>query len=168
MKILFSVVLLYAHVFCNAQRYQRMTPNRDNYLSIGCAKSYTGVRLGLQLSPHFFLEGQALTDGGAIWKADEYNDWRCLTILKGWQLPCKNSKLKFGGGLVQTEEPPFTIDKMRFQTAVQLAYSIPINQNYFISWSITYPYSKILNINPVILYSLEYRLRTYSKANGLF
>ncbi len=104
MKLLFSVVLLCAFKNINAQRYQQMSSNRDNYISVGIAYPYTGVKLGLQLKPDLFIEGQALTDGGAIWKEDEYNDWRCLTILKGWQLPYVNSKLKFGGGLIQTEE----------------------------------------------------------------
>lgn len=167
MKLLFSVVLLCAFKNINAQRYQQMSSNRDNYVSVGIANPYTGVKLGLQLKPDLFLEGQALTDGGAIWKEDEYNDWRCLTILKGWQLPFVNSKLKFGGGLIQTEEPPFTIDKIHLQTAMQLAYSIPIIQNCLISWSITYPFSKTLNVYPAFLYSLEFRFKSYSKENGL-
>ena len=165
MKLLFSVALLCAFKNINAQRYQQMSSNRDNYVSVGIANPYTGVKLGLQLKPDLFLEGQALSDGGAIWKEDEYNDWRCLTILKGWQLPYV--KLKFGGGLIQTEEPPFTIDKIRLQTAMQLAYSIPIIQNCLISGSITYPFSKTLNVYPAFLYSLEFRFKSYSKENGL-
>ena len=145
MKLLFSVALLCAFKIINAQRYQQMASNRDNYVSIGIAYPYTRVKLGLQLKPDVFIEGQALTDGGAIWKEDKYNDWRSLTILKVWQFPFTNSKLKFGGGLVQTEEPPNISNKMRIETAMQLAYCFPINRNVLISWSITYPYSKTLN-----------------------
>ena len=151
----------------NAQRYQQMASNRDNYVSIGIAYPYTGVKLGLQLKPNLFLEGQALTDGGAIWKEDKYNDWRSLTILKVWQFPFTNSKLKFGGGLVQTEEPPNISNKMRIETAMQLAYCFPINRSFLISWSITYPFSKTLNIYPAFIYSLEFRFKSYSKENGL-
>ena len=167
MKLLFSIALLCAFKNINAQRYQQMSSNRDNYVSIGIAYPYTGVKLGLQLKPDVFLEGQALTDGGAIWKEDKYNDWRSLTILKVWQFPFTNYKLKFGGGLVQTEEPPNISNKMRIETAMQLAYCFPINRSVLISWSITYPYSKTLNIYPAFLYSLEFRFKSYTKENGL-
>ena len=105
MKFLFSVALVCALKNIYVQLYQQMSSNRDNYISVGIAYPYTGMKLGLQLKPNLFQEGQALTDGGAIWKGDEYIDWRSLTILKIWQFPFTNSKLKFGGGLVQTEEP---------------------------------------------------------------
>ena len=167
MKLLFSVALLCAFKNINAQRYQQMSSNRDNYVSIGIAYPYTGVKLGLQLRPNLFLEGQALTDGGAIWKEDKYNDWRSLTILKVWQFPFENSKLKFGGGLVQTEEPPNISNKMRIETAMQLAYCFPINRTVFVSSSITYPFSKTINIYPAFLYSLEFRFKSYWKENGL-
>ena len=91
MKLLFSVALLCAFKNINAQHFQLMSSNRDNYVS---ALVPTQVEAGLQLKPNLFLEGQALTEGGAIWKEDKYNDWRSLTILKVWQFPIKNSKLK--------------------------------------------------------------------------
>ena len=52
------------------------------------------MKQGLQLKPNLFLEGQALTESGAIWKEDKYIDWRSLTILKVWQFPFTNSKIK--------------------------------------------------------------------------
>ena len=168
MKLKIILALLCAFVNVNAQRYQQMFPNRDNYFSIGAGYPYIGIELRHELIPSFFLEGQAFTDGGALWKEDKYNDWRCITFLKVFKLSSLHSEIRLGGGLAQSEEPPFNGQSIHIKTALHIACSYQIKRTFFLSWSATYPFSDLTNMYPGLLYSIAYRFKSYSREIGLY
>ena len=112
MKRLILYTLLLFSLGASAQKFGKMNPNRFTYISAGAAYPYVGGKLGYEVRPHIFLEGQALTDGGGIWKENQFNDWRSLSLIRSIPITPLRSEIRLGMGIVQSEERVLNQTKM--------------------------------------------------------
>ena len=160
LMLLFSVVL-------NAQKFGGMEPNRYTYISAGAAYPYVGIKAGYEIQQDVFIEVQALTDGGGIWKENVFNDWRSISLIRALSLESLHSEFRAGMGIVQSEERLTNQRANSFGIAPQVGYTLFLHRHWAASSSITWPLSAASNLTPGILFSIEYRMGRYEKENGL-
>lgn len=164
--ILFTLLLF--SLGASAQKFGRMNPNRFTYISAGAGYPYVGGKLGYEVRPHIFLEGQALTDGGGIWKENQFNDWRSLSLIRSIPIAPLRSEIRLGMGIVQSEERVLNQKANSFGAAPQIGYTLHLHPKWAVSSSITWPMSSAANLTPGVLFSMEYRIGRYVKENGLY
>ena len=160
LMLLFSVAL-------SAQKFGGMETNRHTYISAGAAYPYVGVKLGYEIRQDVFIEAQALTDGGGIWKENVFNDWRSVSLIRALSLESLHSEFRVGMGIVQSEERLTNQRANSFGLAPQVGYTLVLHPQWSASSSITWPLSPASNLTPGILFSIEYRIGRYEKENGL-
>ena len=165
-RILAALMLLFS-VALSAQKSGGMEPNRYTYISAGAAYPYVGVKIGYEIRPNVFVEAQALTDGGGIWKENVFNDWRSLSLVRAISLESLNSEFRAGMGIVQSEERLTNQRANSFGIAPQVGYTLFLSPRWATSSSITWPLSPASNLTPGVLFSIEYRIGRYEKENGL-
>lgn len=165
-RTLAALMLLFSAAL-SAQKFGGMEPNRFTYISAGAAYPYIGIKAGYEIFPNIFLEGQALTDGGAIWKQDEYNDWRSFSILANLPLAKFHSEIRSGIGLLHVQENLRLNAVNSFGFAPQIGFYQTLKNEWAIGSSITWPYGNATRLTPGILFSVEYRIGRYEKENGL-
>lgn len=158
--ILFSVAL-------SAQKFGGMEPNRHTYISAGAAYPYVGIKAGYEIRRDVFVEAQALTDGGGIWKENVFNDWRSLSLVRAITIESLDSEFRAGMGIVQSEERLTNQRANSFGIAPQVGYTLLLHPQWAASSSITWPLSPASNLTPGVLFSIEYRIGRYEKENGL-
>lgn len=168
MKQIFLLLFLLSSFYLSAQKFGKMKPNRFTYMSAGGAYPYVGGKIGYEVKPHVFLEGQALTDGGGIWKENQFNDWRSLSLVRSIPIATLHSEIRLGMGIVQSEERLLSQKANTFGVAPQLGYTLHLRPKWAVSSSITWPLSRAANLTPGVLFSLEYRIGRYVKENGLY
>ena len=145
-----------------------MNSNRFTYISAGAAYPYVGGKIGYEVRPHVFVEGQALTDGGDIWKENQFNDWRSLSLIRSIPIAPLRSEIRLGLGIVQSEERIIGQKANTFGAAPQVGYALRLQPKWAVSSSITWPLSRAANLTPGVLFNLEYRIGRYVKENGLY
>jgi hypothetical protein len=150
------------------QRSGHMRPNRFSYISAGGAYPYVGGQFGFEFDPLTYVQIQAFTDGGGIWKENKFNDWRTLSVVRYLPMKSIGSELRVGMGIVQTEERISTQKANSFGAAPQIGWMTKIRPNIGLQASFTYPISPASNLTPGILFSLECRMGRYVKENGLY
>ena len=168
MKQIFILLFSLSFIHVSAQKFGKMKPNRFTYINAGAAYPYVGAKIGYEVRPHVFLEGQALTDGGGIWKENQFNDWRSLSLVRSIPIPTLRSEIRLGMGVVQSEERVLNQKSNTFGAAPQIGYTIHLHPKWAISSSITWPLSSAANLTPGVLFCLEYRIGRYVKENGLY
>ena len=150
-----------------AQRYSVMPPNRYSFTTVGGGFPYAGIKTAFEVREHVFIEVQAFTDGGNLWRTDRYNDWRSLSILRALPLEPLHSEFRVGVGIVQSEERLLNQSANSFGVAPQIGYTLFIHPKCGLSSSITWPLSRAKRLTPGVLIGLEYRIGRYVKENGL-
>jgi hypothetical protein len=166
-RLILCVFMLYS-VGAAAQKFGRMNPNRFTYISAGAAYPYVGGKIGFEFRPRVFLEGQALTDGGGIWKENQFNDWRSLSLVRSIPINPLRSEIRLSMGIVQSEERVLSQKANTFGVAPQIGYTLHLHPKWAASSSITWPLSSAANLTPGVLFSMEYRIGRYVKENGLY
>jgi len=151
----------------SAQKFGGMEPNRYTYISAGAAYPYVGIKAGYEISPDVFVEAQALTDGGGIWKENVFNDWRSLSLVRAITIESLHSEFRAGMGIVQSEERLTNQRANSFGIAPQVGFTLLLHPQWAASSSITWPLSPASNLTPGVLFSIEYRIGRYEKENGL-
>ena len=165
-RILAALMLLFS-VALSAQKFGGMEPNRHTYISAGAAYPYVGIKAGYEIRQDIFIEVQALTDGGGIWKENVFNDWRSLSLVRAISLESLHSEFRAGMGIVQSEERLTNQRANSFGIAPQVGYTLFLSPRWATSSSITWPLSPASNLTPGVLFSIEYRIGRYEKENGL-
>ena len=165
-RTLAALMLLFSAAL-SAQKFGGMEPNRYTYISAGAAYPYVGVKVGYEIQQDVFIEVQALTDGGGIWKENVFNDWRSLSFVRALSLESLHSEFRAGMGIVQSEERLTNQRANSFGIAPQVGYTLFLHRQWAASSSITWPLSPASNLTPGILFSIEYRIGRYDKENGL-
>lgn len=165
-RILAALMLLFS-VALSAQKFGGMEPNRHTYISAGAAYPYVGIKAGYEIRQDIFIEVQALTDGGGIWKENVFNDWRSLSLVRAISLESLHSEFRAGMGIVQSEERLTNQRANSFGIAPQVGYTLFLSPRWATSSSITWPLSPASNLTPGVLFSIEYRVGRYEKENGL-
>ena len=163
---LVALILLISTVL-SAQKFGGMEPNRYTYISAGAAYPYVGIKVGYEIRQDVFVEAQALTDGGGIWKENVFNDWRSLSLVRAITIESLHSEFRAGMGIVQSEERLTNQRANSFGIAPQVGYTLLLHPQWAASSSITWPLSPASNLTPGILFSVEYRIGRYEKENGL-
>ncbi|MGB1281474.1 MAG: hypothetical protein ACPG53_00890 [Schleiferiaceae bacterium] len=165
-RTLAALMLLFSAAL-SAQKFGGMEPNRYTYISAGAAYPYVGVKVGYEIQQDVFIEVQALTDGGGIWKENVFNDWRSLSFVRALSIESLHSEFRAGMGIVQSEERLTNQRANSFGIAPQVGYTLFLHRQWAASSSITWPLSPASNLTPGILFSIEYRIGCYEKENGL-
>lgn len=165
-RTLAALMLLFSAAL-SAQKFGGMEPNRYTYISAGAAYPYVGVKVGYEIQQDVFIEVQALTDGGGIWKENVFNDWRSLSFVRALSIESLHSEFRAGMGIVQSEERLTNQRANSFGIAPQVGYTLFLHRQWAASSSITWPLSPASNLTPGILFSIEYRISRYEKENGL-
>lgn len=165
-RTLVALMLLFS-VALSAQKFGGMEPNRYTYISAGAAYPYVGMKAGYEIQQDVFIEVQALTDGGGIWKKNVFNDWRSISLIRALSLESLHSEFRAGMGIVQSEERLTNQRANSFGIAPQVGYTLLLHRHWAASSSITWPLSPASNLTPGILFSIEYRMGRYEKENGL-
>lgn len=168
MKTILLALMLGQISVASAQQYNKMNPNRFTFISAGFAHPYVGGKIGYEIRPHVFVEGQALTDGGGIWKENQFNDWRSLSLVRSIPIVTLRSEIRAGMGIVQSEERVIGQKANTFGAAPQLGYAVHLHDCWAVTSSITWPLSAASNLTPGVLVSLEHRIGRYVKENGLY
>ena len=81
-----------------------MHANRHTFLNVGGGYPYVGLQLGYEYDKNTYIQVQALTDGGSIWKENKFNDWRTISVIRKIPLESLYSEVRLGMGIVQTAE----------------------------------------------------------------
>ena len=165
-RTLAALMLLFSAAL-SAQKFGAMEPNRYTYISAGAAYPYVGIKVGYEIREDVFIEVQALTDGGGIWKENVFNDWRSVSLIRGLSLESLHSEFRAGIGIVQSEERLTNLGVKSFGIAPEVGYTVLLHPQWAASSSITWPISPASNLTLGILFSIEYRIGRYEKENGL-
>lgn len=165
-RILAALMLLFSATL-SAQKFGGMEPNRHTYISAGAAYPYVGIKAGYEIRQDIFIEVQALTDGGGIWKENVFNDWRSVSLIRALSLENLYSEFRAGMGIVQSEERLTNQRANSFGIAPQVGFTLLLHPKWAASSSITWPISPASNLTPGVLFSIEYRVGRYEKENGL-
>lgn len=152
------------------QRYQHMEPNSIIYLELGSGIHYSGIKAGFELQPRTFLELQALTDGGGLWrKYDRLNDWRILSIVHHLNLGLDDANLILGTGIIQTTEGikgMFTNDNMGLAPQIGLLYRVSRRSNFSLTTML--PISHAPKISWGVLASYRFHFYFFRPEHGLY
>jgi hypothetical protein len=167
MRRIYILAMLLFSAALSAQKFGGMEPNRYTYISAGAAYPYVGIKVGYEIRQDVFIEVQALTDGGGIWKENVFNDWRSVSLIRALSLESLHSEFRAGMGIVQSEERLTNQRANSFGIAPQVGYTLVFHPQWSASSSITWPLSPASNLTPGILFSIEYRIGRYEKENGL-
>jgi hypothetical protein len=167
LRRIYILAMLLFSAALSAQKFGGMEPNRYTYISAGAAYPYVGIKVGYEIRQDVFIEAQALTDGGGIWKENVFNDWRSVSLIRALSLESLHSEFRAGIGIVQSEERLTNQRANSFGIAPQVGYTLVIHPQWSASSSITWPLSPASNLTPGILFSIEYRIGRYEKENGL-
>jgi hypothetical protein len=143
-----------------------MKPNRFSYLGAGAGYPYVVAKAAFDVQPNTYIELQAFTDGGSIWKENTHNDWRSVTILH--EFDTRLAMLRMGVGVVQTEERVVKQSGSSFGVAPQMAIYLPINGTVGLDIAFSYPISPATELSPAMIFGVQYRLGRYVKENGLY
>ena len=92
--------------------------------SAGAAYPYVGMKVGYEIRQDVFIEVQALTDGGGIWKENVFNDWRSVSLIRALSLESLHSEFRAGMGIVQSEERLINQRANSFGIAPQVGYAL--------------------------------------------
>ena len=150
------------------QRHSSMHANRYTYFTMGGGYPYFGVQFGYQYDQNTYLQIQALTDGGGIWKENKFNDWRTFSVIRKIPLEPLHSEVRIGMGIVQTAEQLSQQRANTFGAAPQLGYAWHPTKNVGVMVSWTWPYSPATSLTTGVLFGVEYRIGRYAKENGLY
>lgn len=165
---LLLLVLQFCFFSAFSQRNSTMPANRYSFINLGMGPAYYGVQFGYEYDRNTYLQLQGFTDGGAIWKENEFNDWRTLSILHRLPMNMIKSELRIGIGMVQTVEKITQQKANTFGAAPQIGYAWHPTKNVGVMASWTWPYSPATSLTTGVLFGVEYRLGRYAKENGLY
>ncbi len=150
------------------QRHSSMHANRSTFFNMGGGYPYVGVQFGYEYDQNTYLQFQALTDGGGIWKDNKFNDWRTFSVIRKIPLEPLHSEVRLGMGIVQTAEQLSQQRANTFGAAPQIGYAWHLTKNLGVMASWTWPFSPAAKLATGVLVGLEYRIGRYVKENGLY
>ena len=166
------ILILFFISFWSANSYgqhnRSMEPNRFSYISTGQGIQYTAFKIGYDIKSCFYLELQALTDGGGIWKGtNTFNDWRVLSFLGALNVDLLRTEFRTGMGIMHTHESNSSFFKS-MGIAPQISGVIQVNKKIGIGASVIWPFSSAEGlILPTTTFCIEYRMGHHVKENGL-
>ena len=167
-RLLLLVILSTTCFHSVGQDVGQMNPNRFSYVSLGAGFPYVSGRIAFEATHNTYIELQGLTDGGAVWKENVYNDWRSISLLKAFDLKPLSSEIRMGAGIVQTAERISQQRANTFGMTPSLGFSSIIRPKWAVYGSIYYPISPATSLTTGITFGLEYRIGRYVKENGLY
>lgn len=168
MKRLWFLLFLLFSTSVSAQKFGHMNANRYSYVSMGAAYPYVGIKAAYEIRKNTLLQVSGYTDGGGLWKENQYNDWRSLSILHSMPIAALRSELRGGIGIVQSEERLLNQKSNSFGISPEIAYALHPYKSLALTAAISWPISPAANLTPGVLFSAEYRIGRYVKENGLY
>ena len=167
-KSLLLAALIFFSTLSFGQRHTSMYANRYSFFNIGGGYPYVGVQMGYEYDKNTYLQFQALTDGGGIWKENTFNDWRTFSVIRKIPLEPLHSEVRFGMGIVQTAERLSQQRANTFGAAPQIGFAWHLTKNVGMMASWTWPFSPATALTPGVLFGVEYSIGRYAKENGLY
>ncbi len=167
-KSLLLAALICFSTLSFGQRHTSMYANRYSFFNIGGGYPYVGVQMGYEYDKNTYLQFQALTYGGGIWKENTFNDWRTFSVIRKIPLEPLHSEVRFGMGIVQTAERLSQQRANTFGAAPQIGFAWHLTKNVGMMASWTWPFSPATALTPGVLFGVEYSIGRYAKENGLY
>ena len=167
MKYLAVLFILISHLTASGQRYNSMHANRYSYVYVGAGIPYASLKTGYEMQRNVYVEFQAHTDGGGIWRSNTHNDWRAISLLRAIRLNPIRTEVRLGIGILQSEERIINQKSNTFGVAPQIAIATNVRNNIAIGGSVTWPISPAVNLTPAVGGGIEVRFGRYVKENGL-
>lgn len=151
------------------QKFSSVAPNRFGYFGIGKGPYYWSVKSGIEIQPFVYVDVQAFSDGGYAWKREnKHNDWRTLSIQRGYRIDKANTEIRGGMGVLQTAEFVRELRDNSWGSAAQLGVLWVAQPHLSFSVNYTLPMSPAYGLKSALNFSFEYRWGYYKKENGLY